>query len=89
MEKNINKVILINKKRPQYRWIVRKREDGRFVARVPKAGVLLNELNLKRDKDFGKEILLPKDSKIYVAPIKTKKKKFKHNKTKKSVILKN
>lgn len=42
MEKYIGKVILVHlpgMKRPQYRWIVRKREDGRFIIRVPKSGV--------------------------------------------------
>ena len=66
MDKNIGKVILVNlpnTKRSQYRWIVRKRDDGRYIVRTPKIGVLIRELNLKRDKDFGKETLLPKNSK--------------------------
>ena len=39
MDKNIGKVVLIslpNNKRPKYRWIIKKREDGRYVTRVPK-----------------------------------------------------
>ena len=65
MDKYIGKVILVNlpnTKRSQYRWIVRKRDDGRYIVRTPKIGVLIRELNLKRNKDFGKETLLPKNS---------------------------
>ena len=96
MDRNIGKVVFIhlpNSKRPQYRWIIRKREDGRYVTRVPKVGVLLRELKLKRDNDYGKETLLPVGSKPYTRAKVTKaKKKFK-NKTKKNkskmVIYKN
>ena len=86
MDKHIGKVIftiLPNTKRPQYRWIIRKRQDGRYVTRLPKVGVLLRELKLKRDNDYGKETLLPIGSKPYTRAKVTKaKKKFK-NKTKK------
>ena len=64
----IGKVKLLdipNKKRPRYRWIVRKREDGRIIVRAPKNGVLVRDLHLKRDQDFGKETLLPKDALIH------------------------
>ena len=64
----IGKVILIelpNNKRPRYRWIVRKREDGRFIVRTPKDTTLVRDLNKKRDTDFGKETLLPKGSTIF------------------------
>ena len=67
-DKHIGKVILVelpNNKRPRRRWIVRKREDGRFIVRAPKIGVLIRELRLKRDSDYGKETLLPKGSKIF------------------------
>jgi hypothetical protein len=60
MDKYIGKVILVNllnNKRP------RKRDDGRYIIRTPKIGVLIRELSQKRDKDFGKETLLPKNSK--------------------------
>ena len=60
MDKYIGKVILVNlpnNKRP------RKRDDGRYIVRTPKIGVLIRDLMLKRDKDFGKETLLPKNSK--------------------------
>ena len=66
IDKYIGKVILVNlpnNKRPRYRWIVRKRDDGRYIIRTPKIGILIRDLNLKRDKDFGKETLLPKNSK--------------------------
>lgn len=56
---------LPNNKRPRYIWIVRKREDGRFIVRIPKDTTLVRDLNKKRDIDFGKEILLPKESSIF------------------------
>lgn len=74
MDKYIGKVIFVvlpNVKRPRFRWIVAKREDGRYIVRVPKIGVLIRELDLKRDKDFGKEVLLPIGSK----PFSLKKRK--------------
>ena len=61
MDKNIGKVVLLNlhnTKRPQYRWIVRKRDDGRYIVRVPKIGV-------KRDYDYGKESVFPNGSKLW------------------------
>ena len=58
--------ILPNVKRPRYRWIVRKREDGRYVARVPNMGVLIRDLILKRERDYGKETLLPRGSKPWM-----------------------
>ena len=67
-EHYVGKIILVNlpnNKRPRYRWIVRKRDDGRFIVRTPKDGVLIRDLRLKCDKDFGKESLLPKDASIY------------------------
>ena len=86
MDNNIGKVVLIslpNNKRPQYRWIVRKREDGRYVTRIPKVGVLLKNLKLKRNNDFGKETLLPIGSKPFTSlKITKEKKKFKNTKTK-------
>jgi len=84
MEKNIGKVILVslpNTKRPQYRWIVKKREDGRYITRTPKIGVLLRTLQMKKNEDFGKETLLPIGSKPYIG-MKTAKNKRK-TKTKK------
>jgi ribosomal protein S4 len=58
MDKNIGKVVFLilpNIKRPQYRWIVR----------VPKVAVLLRNLHLKRNADYGKESLLPNGSKLW------------------------
>lgn len=88
MDKSIGKMVLLNlpnTKRPQYRWIVRKREDGRYIVRVPKVGVLLRNLHLKRNNDYGKESLLPNGSKLWKKTKTLKvKNKFK-NKTKKNL----
>jgi len=57
-------VELPNTKSPRLRWIVRKREDGRYIIRTPKIGVLLRDLDKKRDSDYGKETLMPLSAKI-------------------------
>lgn len=67
-KKLVGKVLLIdlpNNKRPRYRWIVRVREDGRLIVRAPKVGVLIRDLDKKRDNDYNKEQLLPLNSKIH------------------------
>jgi hypothetical protein len=74
MDKYIGKVILVvlpNSKRPRYRWIVQKREDGRYISRVPKVGVLLKNLHFKRVQDYGEETVLPLGAKPF--SIRTKK----------------
>ena len=84
MDKYIGKVILLylpNNKHPRYRWIVRKRDDGRYIVRAPKIGTLRKDIDLKRDNDFNKETLLPKNSKIYEHQNEISK-KSKKNKTK-------
>jgi hypothetical protein len=45
-----------------HRWIIRKRDDVRYIVRTLKIGVLIRDLNLKKDKDFSKETLLPKNN---------------------------
>jgi hypothetical protein len=76
-DKYIGKVILVNlpnTKRARHRWIVRKRDDGRYIVGTPKIGIRIGELGLLRNDDFGKEILLPKNSKPnYTAEIKKSK----------------
>jgi len=62
MDKYIGKVVLVilpDTKRPRYRWIVKKRPDGRYISKIPKMHVLLRELQRKRKEDFGEEVLLP------------------------------
>ena len=62
-DKYVGKVVLVNlqnNKTPRYRWIVKKRDDGRYIARVPKIGVLVRDLNKKLEKDYNSEHLLPK-----------------------------
>ena len=63
-DKHVGKVVLVNlpnNKRPTYRWIVRRRDDGRYIARAPKIGGLLRNLNKKLNKDYNSEHLLPKN----------------------------
>ena len=77
-DKFINKVELIylpKNKRPRYRWITRKREDGRYYGRAPKIGVLIRDLDKKKDEDFSKEQLLPTDIKFRRTSTKNKTKK--------------
>ena len=65
MDKFIGKVILVNipkTKRPQHRWIVSKKENGRYVVRAPKISVKLSDLKLCRENDYGKETILPNES---------------------------
>ena len=62
-DKYVGKVLLVNlpnNSRPRYRWIVSKRNDGKYIARTPKIGVLIRELNKKRETDYGAEHILPK-----------------------------
>ena len=85
MEKFVGKVVSVqfpNVIRPRFRWIVKKREDGRFIVRVPKIGVKISELNLLRDRDFNKEVLLKKGSKPFSSS--TRRSKKSSNKTRKS-----
>jgi len=80
MDKYIGKVILLhlpNNKHPRYRWIVRKRDDGRYIVRAPKIGTLRKDIDLKKDSDFNKETLLPKNSKIYEYQNEISKKSYK------------
>jgi len=58
----------------RYRWIVRKRDDGRYIVRAPKIGVRIRDLALLRPSDYGKESLLPIDSIIMKKGRKTRRK---------------
>jgi hypothetical protein len=58
----IGKVLLVElpgNKRPRYKWIVRLRDDGRYIVRSPKIGVPIKDLAGLKDSDYGKETLLP------------------------------
>ena len=64
----IGKVVLVKlpkNDQPRYRWIVRKRDDGRYIVRTPRTGVLIRDLDFKRNSDFGREALLPLGSTKY------------------------
>jgi hypothetical protein len=85
---HVGKVVLVNlpnNSRPRYRWIVTKRDDGRYIARTPKLGILIRDLHKKIDNDYNSEHLLPKDVSFWKAKIQTKRRKVKKsnkNKTK-------
>jgi len=57
------RVMLPSNKRPRIRWIVGEK-NNRFIVRAPKIGVSIQELKLFRNNDYGKETLLPLNSKI-------------------------
>ena len=62
LDKHIGKVIFVklpNNNRYRWRWITRKNDKGRYYARAPKIGVLIRNLDLKRDSDYNKETILP------------------------------
>lgn len=61
-------VIIPSNKYPTWRWIVRKREDGRYIVRNPKIGVKIRNLYLHKNSDYEKETLLPKGSKVFGNP---------------------
>jgi len=66
--KNIGKVVYVylpSNSRPRYRWIVGQKPNGQLVARTPKNKVKIKDLHLKRNKDYGKEHLLPKNIRFY------------------------
>lgn len=47
------------------RWITEQRADGRFLARSPKMGVLLRDLDKKRGRDYGPARLLAKGTRVH------------------------
>lgn len=57
----------------RYRWITREK-NGRFYGRAPKVGVLVRDLDKKRETDFGPERILPRDTHLY----KTRRSERKH-----------
>jgi hypothetical protein len=57
----------------RYRYIVGKREDGRYIVRAPKPNVSIKDLVLLRNIDYGKETLLPIGSKILKSGRKTRR----------------
>jgi hypothetical protein len=76
MDRFIGKVILVNlpnTKRPRYRWIVRRRDDGRYIVTTPNPFVKIRDLYKRRANDFGDETILPQKSTPLLPLIKTKK----------------
>ena len=60
----VGKVVYLNlptRKNPQHRWIVKQRSDGRYIARAPKRGTKITDLDKKRVSDYGPEHLLEKN----------------------------
>ena len=67
-DKHVGKVELVKLPkniRPRWRWIVKKRDDGRYIARAPKIGVLIRNLNYKSNVDYNSEHLLPNGFSFY------------------------
>ena len=90
-DKYLGKVqlIFLNKKKKKegrsvWRWIVEKREDGRYLARTPKSGILIRDLYKKRDADYGPPSLLPKDIIFMNSYKKVTRSNAKKNKKKKT-----
>ena len=90
-DKYLGKVqpIFLNKKKKKegrsvWRWIVEKREDGRYLARTPKSGILIRDLYKKRDADYGPPSLLPKDIIFMNSYKKVTRSRVKKNKKKKT-----
>ena len=88
-DKYVGKVVRVylpNIKRPKYRWIIKKREDGRYIVRAPKRNVYIRDLDKRLDSDFNKEELLPKNSSFITknSSFKTIKNKIIKNKTSKA-----
>jgi hypothetical protein len=70
MDKFIGKVILVNlpgTQRPQYRWIVRKRDDERYIVKIPKIHVKLRDYHKCRTNDYGNEKILPENSSAWLS----------------------
>ena len=66
-DKYIGKVVLLklpNNNRRRYFWIVRKKENDRYIIRSPKNGVLIRDFKLLRNSDFGPEKIMPLNTKI-------------------------
>ena len=67
-DKYIGKVIqlkLPKNKNRQWYWLVRKNKNGKYIIRSSKIGVLLNDLDKKRNKDYSPEKLMPIGTKIF------------------------
>ena len=66
-DKYIGKVVLLKhpkNNKPRYFWIVRKK-NNRYIIRSPKIGILINDLNKLKDKDFGPEKIMPTGTKLF------------------------
>ena len=66
-KKKDDKIVQLNfpNKSIRWVWLVKIRDDGRYIIRSPKYDILIRELKFKRDKDFGPEKLAPKGTKIF------------------------
>ena len=88
-DKYVGKVVLVNlpnNKKPRYRWIVKKNDDGRYIARAPRLGVLIRDLHKKLEKDYNSEHLLPKNISFWKSASKSKRGP---RRVKRSIIRKN
>jgi hypothetical protein len=85
LDKYVGNVVFVklpNNTKPMRRWIVRLREDGKYIVRAPKFGILLKRLRFHHDSDYNDEHVLPSNATFSDARTKkrTHKKKFRHTK---------
>ena len=67
-DKYIGKIVYLKLPKNKWQkkfWIVRKNENGKYIIRSPKIGVLIKDLNKKRNNDFGPEKLMPLGTKLF------------------------
>ena len=67
-DKYIGEVVLLKipkNKRPRWFWIVKKKDNGRYITRSSKIGILIKDLGKKRNNDFGPEKLMPLGTKLF------------------------
>jgi len=58
-----------------WRWVIAKREDGRYIVRIPKRTLSIAQALKKYSKDFSKEGLLPVGTVFYDDIRKTRKRR--------------
>lgn len=68
----VGKVLMVklpDRKHKVWRWVSGVSKTGRLMARAPKIGVKIQDLFLKRPKDFGRPVILPSKT-VFSAPVR-------------------